>query len=202
MIFYSKKINKIPGLKSFFFTRKNGFSKGIYKSLNCGLGSNDKKKIVKKNIIIVLKKIGCNSNKLIMLKQYHSNKIINFDNFLVKKKYKADGIITTYPKFSFGILTADCVPILVADKENKTMAAVHSGWRGANSGIIENLIKKFKQKKSIISNLIVAIGPCIAQRNYEVKEDFVKQIKNRNYDYRNVFRYGYGSRYTGGCSYG
>ena len=88
MIFYSKKINKIPGLKSFFFTRKNGFSKGIYKSLNCGLGSNDKKKIVKKNIFIVSKKIGCNSNKLIMLKQYHSNKIINFDNFLVKKNTK------------------------------------------------------------------------------------------------------------------
>ncbi len=143
MIFHSKKINKIPGLKSFFFTRKNGLSKGIYKSLNCGLGSNDKKKIVKKNVSIVSKKTGCKLNKLIMLKQYHSNKIINFDNFLVKKRYKADGIITTYPNFSFGILTADCVPILVADKENKTMAAIHSGWKGANSGIIENLIKKF-----------------------------------------------------------
>ncbi len=47
-----------------------------------------------------------------MLKQYHSNKIINFDNFLVKKRYKADGIITSYPNFSFGILTADCVPDL------------------------------------------------------------------------------------------
>ena len=44
MIFYSKKINKINGIKSFFFSRKNGKSKGIYKSLNCGLGSNDKKK--------------------------------------------------------------------------------------------------------------------------------------------------------------
>jgi len=55
MIFYSKKINKINGLKSFFFTRKNGISKGIYKSLKCGLGSNDKKKTVKKNIEIIAK---------------------------------------------------------------------------------------------------------------------------------------------------
>ena len=187
MIFYSKKINKINGLKSFFFTRKNGISKGIYKSLNCGLGSNDKKKIVKNNISIVAKKIGCKLSRLIMLKQYHSNKIINFDNFLVKKRYKADGIITSNPEFSFGILTADCVPILVADKENKIIAAIHSGWKGANSGIIENLIKKFKKKKSKISNLIVAIGPCIAEKNYEVKEDFVKQIKNRNYDYKKYF---------------
>ena len=147
MFFYSKKINKINGLKSFFFTRKNGISKGIYKSLNCGLGSNDKKKIVKNNISIVAKKVGCKLSRLIMLKQYHSNKIINFDNFLVKKRYKADGIITSNPEFSFGILTADCVPILVADKENKIIAAIHSGWKGANSGIIENLIKKFQKKK-------------------------------------------------------
>ena len=56
MIFYSKKINKITGLKSFFFSRKNGVSKGIYKSLNCGLGSHDKKEIVKNNIEIIAKK--------------------------------------------------------------------------------------------------------------------------------------------------
>ena len=71
MIFYSKKINKITGLKSFFFSRGNGLSKGIYQSLNCGLGSNDKKKNVKNNISIVAKKIGCKLNRLIMLKQYH-----------------------------------------------------------------------------------------------------------------------------------
>ncbi|MEY3824213.1 MAG: hypothetical protein RLZZ13_108, partial [Pseudomonadota bacterium] len=73
MIFYSKKINKINGIKSFFFSRKNGKSKGIYKSLNCGLGSNDKKKIVIKNINIVAKKTNSKFGNLILLKQYHSN---------------------------------------------------------------------------------------------------------------------------------
>ena len=141
MIFYSRKINKIKGIKSFFFSRNNGQSKGIYKSLNCGIGSNDKKKNVINNIKIVAKKINSKFSNLILLRQHHSNKIINFDNFLIKKRYKADGIITSVPKFSLGILTADCVPILVADKENKIIAAIHSGWKGANSGIIENLIK-------------------------------------------------------------
>jgi hypothetical protein len=187
MIFYSKKINKINGIKSFFFSRKNGKSKGIYKSLNCGLGSNDKKKIVIKNINIVVKKTNSKFGNLILLKQHHSNKIINFDNFLIKKRYKADGIITSIPKFSLGILTADCVPILVADKENKIIAAIHSGWKGANSGIIENLIKKFKEKKSKISNLIVAIGPCIAKKNYEVQKDFINKIKLRNQNYKKYF---------------
>ena len=187
-MFCSKKINKIPGIKSFFFSRKNGVSKGIYKSLNCGLGSSDQKMLVKNNIKIVAKKTGCKLNNLVLLRQYHSNKVIDFDNLLIKKRYKADGIITTVSKFAFGILTADCVPILVADKKNKTIAAVHSGWKGANAGIIDNLIKAFKKKGSKLSDLIVAIGPCISQKSYEVKKDFVNEIKNKNSDYKKYFK--------------
>jgi copper oxidase (laccase) domain-containing protein len=167
MIFYSRKINKIKGIKSFFFSRNNGQSKGIYKSLNCGIGSNDKKKNVINNIKIVAKKINSKFSNLILLRQHHSNKIINFDNFLIKKRYKADGIITSVPKFSLGILTADCVPILVADKENKIIAAIHSGWKGANSGIIENLI--------------------IAKKNYEGQKDFVNKIKLKNKNFKKYF---------------
>jgi YfiH family protein len=152
------------------------------------LGSSDQKMLVKNNIKIVAKKTGCKLNNLVLLRQYHSNKVIDFDNLLIKKRYKADGIITTVPKFAFGILTADCVPILVADKKNKTIAAVHSGWKGANAGIIDNLIKAFKKKGSKLSDLIVAIGPCIAQKSYEVKKDFVNEIKNKNFDYKKYFR--------------
>jgi YfiH family protein len=187
-MFYSKKINKIPGIKSFFFSRENGVSKGIYKSLNCGLGSSDQKMLVINNIKIVAKKTGCKLNNLVLLRQYHSNKVIDFDNLLIKKRYKADGIITTVSKFAFGILTADCVPILVADKKNKTIAAVHSGWKGANAGIIDNLIKAFKKKGSKLQDLIVAIGPCISQKSYEVKKDFVNEIKNKNFDYKKYFK--------------
>jgi len=187
-MFHSKKINNIPGIKTFFFSRKNGVSKGIYKSLNCGLGSRDKKISVKTNLKIVAKKTGCKLNNLILLKQYHSSKVIDFDNLLIKKRYKADGIITAFPKFAFGILTADCVPVLIADKKNKTIAAIHSGWKGANSGIIDNLIKNFKKKGSKLSDLIVAIGPCISQKNYEVKKDFLKKIKNKNFDFKKYFK--------------
>jgi YfiH family protein len=187
-MFHSKKINNIPGIKTFFFSRKNGVSKGIYKSLNCGLGSRDKKISVNTNLKIVAKKTGCKLNNLILLKQYHSSKVIDFDNLLIKKRYKADGIITAFPKFAFGILTADCVPVLIADKKNKTIAAIHSGWKGANSGIIDNLIKNFKKKGSKLSDLIVAIGPCISQKNYEVKKDFLKKIKNKNFDFKKYFK--------------
>ena len=69
----SRKLIKFKNIRHGFFNRMGGFSKGIYKSLNCGLGSNDKIKDITKNIEKVCKKIGCNKNKLVLLNQIHSN---------------------------------------------------------------------------------------------------------------------------------
>ena len=60
-MFFSKKLVKYNNIKHCFFSRKNGVSKGIYKSLNCGIGSNDKKENVYKNLELVCEKIGCKS---------------------------------------------------------------------------------------------------------------------------------------------
>ena len=76
---FSKKLKKFKDIKHGFFNRKGGKSTGIYKSLNCGVGSSDNKKNVLRNLKIVSKKIGCSRKKLILLHQVHSNKfhIIN-----------------------------------------------------------------------------------------------------------------------------
>ena len=82
-MFFSKKLQKFENIKHCFFSRKNGFSEGDYKSLNCGLGSNDKKENVLKNLETVCKKIGCSRRKLVLLHQIHSSKFCFID-----KKYK------------------------------------------------------------------------------------------------------------------
>ena len=79
-MFFSKKLKKFKNVRHCFFSRKNGFSKGFYQSLNCGLGSNDKKENVHKNLEFVSKKIGCKKESLITLKQVHSNQVIHFYN--------------------------------------------------------------------------------------------------------------------------
>ena len=81
-MFFSKKLKKFNNIKHCFFSRKNGFSSGIYKSLNCGTGSLDNKANVLKNIKYVSKKIGCQKNSLITLNQIHSNKVV----FILKMK--------------------------------------------------------------------------------------------------------------------
>ena len=75
-MFYSKKLKKIKKIRHCFFSRKNGFSKGIYRSLNCGRGSRDNKKTVNKNLSVVSKKMGVEKSKLILMHQTHSNKVI------------------------------------------------------------------------------------------------------------------------------
>jgi hypothetical protein len=81
-----------------------------------------------------------------------------------------------------GILTADCVPILIYDNSSKIIAAVHAGWKGAYKNIINKVIKFMVKKGCQRKNIQAAIGPCISQKNYDVKDDFLKKFikKNKN----------------------
>ena len=71
----SKKLRKFKNINHGFFNSTGGVSSGLYKSLNCGIGSKDKKINVINNLKIVSKKISIKKNKLVLLKQIHSNKI-------------------------------------------------------------------------------------------------------------------------------
>ena len=75
-MFRSKKLEKFKNINHYFFSRKNGCSEGIYKSLNCGVGSKDNNKIVLKNLEYVSRSLNINSDKLILMNQSHSNKAI------------------------------------------------------------------------------------------------------------------------------
>ena len=96
--------------------------------------------------------------------------------FNLKKRKLGDALITKEKKVIIGILTADCVPILIYDKKLKVISAIHAGWKGANKGIVEKVIKYLLKNGSEPKNLIAAIGPCINQKNYEVKKDFINKF--------------------------
>jgi len=180
----SKKFKKFKIIKHGFFNNLGGVSSGVYKSLNCGMGSNDSRRNVRKNLKIVSKKIGTNK-KLVLLNQLHSSKIY-FINKLPKKKLFGDGLVTKTRAIPIGILTADCAPILFYDPKKNIIGAVHSGWKGAYKEIGVKMVKFLKKKGSKISDICAVIGPCISQNNYEIKNDFKtkflrKSIKNKKY---------------------
>ena len=176
-MFFSNQLMNISNLKHCFFSRKNGVSKGIYNSLNCGLGSKDDKKNVIQNINIVCKKLNCEKKPIITLNQTHSNKVVCFNNpEKVKDKIVGDAIVTKLKNIGIGVLTADCVPILFCDPKKKIIGCVHAGWKGALSGIIENTMDKFLELNSNARDLVAAIGPCINHQRYEVGYDFYKKF--------------------------
>ena len=169
----SKKLSKLKGISHGFFNNKGGCSKGIYRSLNCGPGSNDDKKKINKNLEIVKNKINKNSKNIFLLNQVHSNKFVFIDKYSkYQKKERADAIITDIPKLPIAILTADCAPILIYDKKKKMIGAIHAGWKGAYKGIISKVINFMIKKGCEKKNMLAVIGPCIAQKSYNVREDF------------------------------
>ena len=180
-MFFSSKLKKFENIKHCFFSRKNGVSKGLYESLNCGLGSGDKKDDVLKNLEFVSGKIGCKIESLVTLNQNHTDQVIYFKNKKdVKKTLYGDAIVSKVKNVGIGILSADCAPILFYDPIKKIIACAHSGWKGALSGIIKNTIKKFNELNSNNNDLIAVVGPCIKKQNYDVKIDFFKKFINQN----------------------
>ena len=187
-MFFSKNLKKFENLKHCFFSRKEGFSKGCYESLNCGLGSKDDTATVLKNLEFVSKKIGCDKQSLITLSQVHSNKVLYFENISqIKNKMEGDAIVTKIKNVAIGILAADCVPILFYDPLKKIIGCAHAGWKGALNGIIENTIQKFYDLGSKSNDLFVAVGPCIGQKNYIVKKDFFNKFNQQNKDHEIYF---------------
>ena len=177
----STKLIKIKDLKHCFFNSIGGQSKNIYKSLNCGPGSKDNKKNVKKNLQIVRKKISKKAKNIFLVHQIHSNKFIFIDEtYDNKKKPKADAIITNRKNFPIAVLTADCAPILIYDNKIKMIAAIHAGWKGAFKGIINRVIKFMIKKGCRLENITAVIGPTISAKNYEVKDDFKKKFIKRD----------------------
>ena len=180
-MFFSEKLKKFRNVKHCFFSRKNGVSKGYYESLNCGLGSNDKKENVLKNLELVAKEITCSKESLITLNQQHTNQVVHINsNKSVKNKLTGDAIVSEVRNIGIGILTADCAPIFFYDHKKKIIGCAHAGWKGALKGVIKNTVKKFNELNSNNNDLIAAVGPCINKKNYEVKVDFFEKFISQN----------------------
>lgn len=120
-----------------------------------------------------------NNTDFMLLKQTHSNAshVLNRSSYHGRE---GDAIITKDSGISLCITTADCVPILLADCVNKVVGAVHVGWRGAKSGIINNAVRDMIESGA--ETITAAIGPTIIQDNYEVGVSFRQQfITDKNF---------------------
>ena len=129
------------------------------------------------------------------LKQIHSNKVYTYRKGSNEfKDNEGDALITNEKKVIIGVFTADCVPVILVDKENEAIAAIHSGWKGTFSSIVTETILRMKEEyNSKAENIVAYIGPHIRQCCYEVSEDLKEQFlkkfdieKDKLFDGRNL----------------
>lgn len=169
--FTSPLLESCGGLKHAFMTRVGGVSSSPYKSLNMGLKEGDSKKNVEENRERLSTAFGFPPLQLTTVDQVHGFMMVTVrDNGgPTYSRIQADGLTTLTPEVPLGILTADCVPLLLHDPVKKVAAAVHAGWRGAAAGIITRSINIMASKFGTDrQDLIAAIGPHIGPCCYVV----------------------------------
>ena len=130
--------------------------------------------------------MGVSKNKLVLMQQTHSNKVVEIKINNYKKKIKADAMISKMRGISLGVVTADCVPVILYDVKNQIIGCIHAGWKGAYLGIIRNTISKIKKLNSN-NQIYASVGPCISQKNYEVDLEFFKKFINTSKNNRKYF---------------
>lgn len=170
------KARALEGIPHGFLGRKGGVSTGIYAGLNIALGSNDDRTLVIENRRRARKAV-LSGSEFARVYQIHSADAVTVvsgnDEF---DPPKGDALVTNQPNILLGISTADCVPVLFADVEAGVIGAAHSGWKGAISGINESTIAAMEALGADRSQVVCSIGPCIAQKSYEVDDDFFRRF--------------------------
>lgn len=151
--------------------------------LNLGLTATDPRESVLENRMLLAQAVtGQRSTPLIGLRQFHSNLVVLVDERVAGRTpvLKADGVITATPGLLLAIQTADCIPVLVADRKRRVVAAFHAGWRGTVKRIVELGVGRMRLEfGSEPKDLIAAIGPGVRQCCYAVGEEVLSEFESQ-----------------------
>lgn len=168
-------LDDVPHIRHAFFTREGGVSAGLFASLNCGYGSADPPANVAENRSRAARQFGLPADRLLTVHQIHSTEVRTVDETSLWRSPgapKADAMVTDRPRIALGVLSADCAPVLLADRDRRVIGAAHAGWRGALAGVVEATVAAMERLGARRDRIHAAVGPCIARRSYEVGPEF------------------------------
>ena len=167
-----------------FSTRVGGVSEGRYASMNLGGRWGDEPERVAENLRRVAAMAGYAPEQLVRARQVHGAAVLPADT--VDATSEADGVWTGRDRPGadkvVAVMTADCVPILICDRDATLVAAVHSGWRGTVADIAGVAVATLVEAGAEPRRLLAAIGPCIEVAAFEVGEEVAEQFDARFVD--------------------
>ncbi|MCB1407593.1 MAG: peptidoglycan editing factor PgeF [Rhodobacteraceae bacterium] len=194
MTLHSLTADLLSPVRHGFFTRRGGASSGIFAGLNCGSGSSDQSEIVAINRARVAQAMEVAPGALVGVHQIHSSLVATVTE--PGPQGRADAMVSAVPGLALAILTADCMPILLSDPEHAVIGAVHAGWRGALTGVLEATLDAMEGLGADRATTRAVIGPCISQRAYEVGPEFLEEFQTEDPESHRYFANGSGDRYV------
>ncbi len=162
----------LEGLPHGFFGRRGGVSRGIVSGLNTGFGAGDDPAAVAENRQRAAGAL-LPGAAMVSVHQVHSPDCVTVrEPWGDADRPQADALVTARPGVLLAIVTADCAPVLLADREAGVVGAAHAGWKGAIGGVTDRTIAAMQALGARPERIAAAIGPCIGQASYEVDEIF------------------------------
>lgn len=169
----------VPGVRHGFFGRRGGASGGVFASLNVSDRVGDSPELVAENRARAATSLGFPARSLALVRQVHSSDVAVRSSSGSDAATEADAMVTSAAGVVLGILTADCVPVLLADPEARVVGAAHAGWKGAAGGIVGATVRAMCGLGADPARIVAAIGPAISFRNYEVGPQFAADLLAR-----------------------
>lgn len=162
----------LAGVAHGFLGRRGGVSTGYAAGLNAGLGSGDDPAAITRNRRLAVDAV-LPGAALVGVYQIHSPLCVTVETpWGDDARPEADALVTDRPGVLLAILTADCAPVLLADREAGVVGAAHAGWKGALAGVTDTTIAAMERLGARRERIAAAIGPCIAQESYEIDDAF------------------------------
>jgi polyphenol oxidase len=159
-----------------FVTDRSAHSNG--KEFTLSYSSSSEREGVRNNRHLLAEALGIQDARLYFPSQVHKTRIVHVTPDTSKEELKeTDALVTAERGICIAVMSADCVPILLADTRNKAIGAVHSGWRGTVARILEKTLQEMHAKFGTTGDgLLAAIGPSVSQESYEVGDEVVQAV--------------------------
>lgn len=162
----------LAGVAHGFLGRRGGVSTGPTASLDMGRRGRPPTPELIENQRRALAAVAPGT-QLVTLYQVHSADAVTvLEPWDDELRPHADALVTNRPGLTLGVLTADCAPVLFADREAGVIGAAHAGWKGAIGGVTDSAIAAMEALGARRENIAAAVGPCIARASYEVDDAF------------------------------
>jgi YfiH family protein len=158
-------------------TRAGGVSKPPFDTFNLGDHVGDEPEAVAANRKRLAAAIGLEEDRVIWMNQVHGDRVTRVDGPRVAAVEATDALVTATPRLALAVVSADCVPVLLADARSGVVAAVHAGRVGAQRGVVARAVEAMQAAGAEVDDVSVLLGPAVSGANYEVPEEMAAEVE-------------------------